>query len=402
MTDVESTIQSLTQGVEGLYSLDELRAKLRAGRSLRVKLGMDPTAPDIHLGHSVVLRKMRQFQDLGHQAVLIIGDYTARIGDPSGLDATRPVLDEKTIEQNACTYLDQAGSILDTSAEKLEIRRNSEWLAKLSFADMLRLTGQVTVQQMLHRDSFKQRMQTEAEVMLSELMYPLMQGYDSVVIEADVELGGTDQTFNNLMGRELQAKAGQEKQVVMVLPLLVGLDGREKMSKTKGNYVAITDQPNDMFGKVMSIPDRLMPDYFHLLTALPAERITSLINPQVTHPREAKDILAQVIVEEFYDRNAAYAASKEFRHQFTERQLPSDIETKRVDARRVDMVALLRGVGFAKTNSEARRLIVQGGVSFNNRKITDPNATVEIDGEPVLKVGKRRVCKVSVAETDEL
>ncbi len=388
------TLEALSRGVEGLYSQAELAQKLASGRKLRIKLGMDPTAPDIHLGHCVVLRKMRQFQDLGHTAVLIIGDYTARIGDPSGRDTTRPVLDESTITHNAKTYLDQAGKILDTSPDRFELRYNAQWLSQLTFADVLKLTGLVTVQQMLHRENFKLRMRSETEIMVSEFMYPLMQGYDSVAIHADVELGGTDQTFNNLMGRELMAKHGQEKQVVMVMPLLVGLDGHEKMSKSKGNTIAVTDAPNDMFGKVMSLPDTLMGNYFQLLTNLPQPRITSLLDPQNTHPRQAKDVLARVIVETFYDQDTANHASTEFRKRFTEHQLPSDIETKTIPVSPIGLVALLRQVGFASSNSEARRLIEQGGVTLDNQKLLDPKAQVTVDGEKVLKVGKRRVCKV--------
>lgn len=394
MTDVNEAMQLLERGVEHLYSPEELRKKLGSGKTLRIKLGMDPTAPDIHLGHSVVLRKMRQFQDLGHKAVLIIGDYTARIGDPTGRDTTRPVLDEETIAANAETYLAQAGRILDTADDKLEVRRNSEWLAELSFADVLRLTGQITVQQMLHRENFKNRMAEDREIMVSEFMYPLMQAYDSVVIDSDVELGGTDQTFNNLMGRQLMEKHGMEKQVVLVMPILVGLDGTEKMSKSKGNYVALTDEPNDMFGKVMSIPDALMGNYYELLTDLPEPRITSLLNAGETHPREAKDVLARVIVEAFYDRDAANGASEEFRRRFAENALPTDLEVNTVSASPIGIIALVVECGFASSNSEARRLVQQGAVSVDDDKVTDPKAEVTLDGEHVLKVGKRRVCKV--------
>jgi tyrosyl-tRNA synthetase len=396
MIAIDEAMSALTQGVEGLYAPEELRAKLASGRPLRVKLGLDPTAPDIHLGHTVVLRTLRRFQDLGHKAVLIIGDYTARIGDPTGRDATRPVLSERDIDANAQTYLDQAGKVLDLSPGKLEVRRNSEWLAKLTFADVLKLTGMVTVQQMLHRENFKKRMADDREIMLSEFMYPIMQGYDSVAVQADVELGGTDQTFNNLMGRELQAKHGQEKQVVMVLPLLVGTDGHEKMSKSKGNYVGVTDPPDDMFGKVMSIPDDVMPNYYKLLTSLPGERITSLVDPGDTHPREAKDVLARVIVEEFHNRDAANAASEEFRKRFSEHALPTDIETRTVSTSPIGVLSLIREVGFASSNSEARRLVEQGAVTFADQKLTDATAEVTVTGEPVLRVGKRRVCKVRV------
>lgn len=405
MNDVESALQVLTRGVEGIYALEELKRKLAASAAkkmpLRIKLGMDPTAPDIHLGHSVVLRKLRQFQDLGHVAVLIIGDYTARIGDPTGRDTTRPVLDEDAIKRNAQTYLDQAGKILDTTPGKIEVRHNSEWLAKLTFADVLKLTGMVTVQQMLHRENFAKRMAESREIMLSEFMYPIMQAYDSVVIKSDVELGGTDQTFNNLMGRELMSKHGMDKQVVMVMPILVGLDGHEKMSKSKGNYVALTDSPDEMFGKVMSIPDAVMSNYFELLTPIPKERMTSLTDAKVTHPRQAKDALAQAIVEEFHGVAAAHAASAEFRKRFTEGALPTDIEVKKVNApggAPLGILALLVQVGFAASNSEARRLVEQGGVSLDETKITDPKATVTIAAgtSPVLRVGKRRVCKLSV------
>lgn len=402
-TTLENQISLLGRGVEGIYSLEELRKKLASGRTLRIKLGMDPTAPDIHLGHSVVLRKLRQFQDLGHQAVLIIGDYTAKIGDPTGRDTTRPILDDETIRRNAQTYLDQAGKILDTAPGKLEVRHNSEWLSNLTFADVLKLTGLVTVQQMLHRENFAKRMSDGREIMLSEFMYPIMQAYDSVVIKADVELGGTDQTFNNLMGRQLMGKMNLtpplEPQVVLVMPILVGLDGTEKMSKSKGNYVGLTEEPNQMFGKVMSIPDRLMDNYFRLLTPLPEERITSLVDPSVTHPRQAKDTLARVIVEEFHDAHAAAAASEEFRRRFSEGALPTDIETKTIAASPLGIGALLVQVGFAASNSEARRLVEQGAVSLDEQKISDFKASVTLTPgtEQVLRAGKRRVCKITLA-----
>ncbi len=390
------TTDDLFRGVEGVYSEADLQAKLKEGRPLRIKLGLDPTAPDIHLGHSVVLRKMRQFQELGHKAVLLIGDYTAKIGDPTGRDTTRPVLDDATIDANAQTYLDQAGKILDTSPEKLELVRNSEWLSKLSFADVLKYTGLITVQQMLHRENFKNRMQKGTEIMVSEFMYPLMQAYDSVAIEADVELGGTDQTFNCLMGRQLMERLGMNKQVVMVMPILRGLDGHEKMSKSKGNYVGLTDEPFDMFGKVMSIPDALMAEYYQLCTDVPMDRVNSLMNAETTHPRDAKDVLGRIIVEDYHDRNAAAAASERFKQQFTQGQVPDDIEVKSIAAATVGIINLVRDVGFAQSNSEARRLIEQGGVSLDGEKVTDPKAEVTIDGEPVLKVGKRKLCRVKV------
>lgn len=395
----DNLINHLSRGVEGLFNLDDLKAKLASGKCLRIKLGMDPTAPDVHLGHSVVLRKMRQFQDLGHRAVLIIGDYTAKIGDPTGRDTTRPILDDESIARNAQTYVNQVSCILDTAAEKLEIRRNSEWLSKLSFADVLRLTGQITVQQMLHRENFAKRMEEGREIMVSEFMYPLMQAYDSVVIQADVELGGTDQTFNNLMGRELMGKHQMARQVVMVMPLLVGLDGKEKMSKSKGNYVGLTEKPSEMFGKLMSIPDGLMPNYFQLLTNLPADRIKSLTDAAVTHPRQAKDVLARAIVETYHNAESAAAASDEFRRRFSEGQLPTEMPVIRLagseQSKGFTVVKLIQQAGFASSGSEARRLVEQGAVSLNGEKLSTPNALVQPAEGAVLKVGKLRVGKVS-------
>jgi len=393
---LDEQLDLLQRGAEAVYSLDELKDKLAEGRPLRIKLGMDPTAPDIHLGHAVVLRKMRQFQDLGHKAVLIIGDYTALIGDPTGRDTTRPVLSEGDIGANAQTYLDQAGLILDTSPGKLELRRNSEWLGELSFADVLKLTGRMTVQQMLHRENFRRRIEADREIVMTELLYPLMQAYDSVVVEADLELGGTDQTFNNLCGRELMAKEGMARQVVMVLPILTGLDGAEKMSKSKGNYVGLAEAPGEMFGKLMSIPDGLMANYFQLLTELPQARVDSLLDPEQTHPREAKDTLARVIVESMHSAASAHAASEEFKRRFTERRLPSDIEVKTVaGSGPTPLAKVIADVGFAASNSEARRLIKQGAVTWGDDKPTDPQAEVDLAETPtLLKVGKRRVCQV--------
>lgn len=397
MSTTQNILTDLQRGVDSCYSLEELKRKIESGKQLNIKLGMDPTAPDIHLGHTVVLRKMRQFQDLGHRATLIIGDYTARIGDPTGRDTTRPILGEEDIAANAETYLQQAGKILDTTKDKLEVRYNSEWLAKLSFADVLKLTGQVTVGQMLHRENFKKRMADEKEIVISEFMYPLMQAYDSVVIKADVELGGTDQTFNNLMGRQLQEKDGQEKQIVMVMPILVGLDGHEKMSKSKGNYVAVNDKPNDMFGKIMSIPDNLMLNYFKLLTGMPEDRIASLLDEKTTHPREAKDILGRVIVEEFYTTQDAVGASEEFRHRFAEHQLPTDLQTVTASENPIGLLSLIREAGFASSNSEARRFVQQGAVSLDGNKITEPTTQLTLDQPMILKVGKRKICQVVTA-----
>ncbi|HEW79716.1 MAG TPA: tyrosine--tRNA ligase, partial [Phycisphaerales bacterium] len=323
---IAEQIKALKRGTVEIFSEAELAEKLsesaQAGRQLRIKLGLDPTSPDIHLGHTVVLRKMRQFQDLGHKAVLIIGDYTARIGDPSGQNSIRPMLSPEQIEQNAKSYFKQAGKILDTSEDKLEIRYNSEWLEKLTLMELIQLMAKKTVAQMLQRDSFKKRLQADEDVYMHEFLYPLMQGYDSVVVQSDVELGGTDQTFNNLIGRDIQRAYGQSPQVVITMPILVGLDGREKMSKSKGNYIGVTDEPNDMFGKVMSISDEMMENYFTLLTDLSADKIAELVNPDRTHPKEAKVLLGKTIVAQFYNDATAQLAAAKFDKVFAQRQLP--------------------------------------------------------------------------------
>ena len=395
--DLTQQIELLGRGAAALYSLDDLKTRLASGKRLRVKLGLDPTAPDIHLGHTVVLRKMRQFQDLGHKAVLIVGDYTARIGDPTGRNTTRPVLSEEQIQANAATYVAQAGKVLDTDPDKLELRFNSEWLAKLSFAEVLHLSGQMTVQQMLHRDNFRTRIAAEQEIAVTEFLYPLMQAYDSVVVQADVELGGTDQTFNNLCGRDLMPRYKLAPQIVLVMPILVGLDGVEKMSKSKNNYIGVHDAPNEMFGKVMSIADQLMPNYFELLTQTPKAQYEEWLDGAKHSPRDTKERLGRSIVEAFHGADAAAAAAEEFRKRFTEGALPSEIELKQVPAGEHQLVALLSQLEFASSSSEARRLITQGGVRVDQNKVADLQAKVVIkEGADVLvQVGKRRVCRVT-------
>ena len=395
----QDALALLTRGAAGIYSLDDLKTRLASGARLRVKLGLDPTAPDIHLGHSVVLRKMRQFQDLGHKAVLIVGDYTARIGDPTGRNTTRPVLSEEQIRRNAATYVAQASKILDTHADRLELRFNGEWLAKLSFADVLRLTGQMTVQQMLHRDSFRQRMNDAQEIAITEFLYPLMQAYDSVEIKADIELGGTDQTFNNLCGRDLMPAYGLLPQIVIVMPILVGLDGVEKMSKSKGNYIGVSESADEMFGKLMSIPDTLMPNYFELLTNVPKGQVEILLDHSRHSPRDTKDLLARNVVSQYWGEVAGDLAAAEFRRRFTEHALPSAIESKEVSAGERGLAALLVEIGFAATNSDARRLMQQGGVRIDQARVEDPHArlTIEVGREVLVQVGKRRVCKLTAA-----
>ena len=326
---IPEQLKLLKRGTVEVFTEAELAEKLtnaaKDKRQLRIKLGLDPTSPDIHLGHTVVLRKMRQFQDLGHKAVLIIGDYTARIGDPTGQNTTRPMLSPEQIDKNAKTYFDQAGKILDTSSDKLEVRHNSEWLEKLTLMELIQIAAKKTIAQMLQRDSFKLRLEKGIDVYAHEFIYPLMQGYDSVAIKSDVELGGTDQTFNNLVGRDIQKAYNQPQQVVITVPILVGLDGKEKMSKSKGNYIGVTDEPNNMFGKVMSISDDMMANYFTLLTDLPAEKITELTNSQKTHPKEAKVLLAKTIISQFYDSGAADSAAEQFEKVFAQKQLPDEM-----------------------------------------------------------------------------
>lgn len=399
-TEVKKQLDVLKRGTVEIYNENELAERIansiKTGVPMRAKLGMDPTAPDIHLGHTVVLRKLRQFQDLGHKAVLIIGDYTARIGDPTGQNTTRPMLTEDAIKANAQTYFEQAGKILDTRPEKLEIRYNSEWLANLSLVDVIKLTASMTVARMLERDTFELRYKNGDPIGCHEFLYPLMQGYDSVAIKSDVELGGTDQTFNNLVGRDLQRNDGQKPQIVMTMPILVGLDGVQKMSKSKGNYIGVTDAPNDMFGKCMSIPDELMDNYFTLLTDLPKEEIALLIDNTKTHPRDAKVKLGKMIVSQFYSQAEGQNAADEFDKIFAQKQLPTEMDEITISAEPIPAAKMLLVCQLAPSGGEAKRIIKQGGLTVDGNKIDDPNAQITpLDGM-VVKVGKRKFAKLKV------
>jgi tyrosyl-tRNA synthetase len=397
---IAKQIELLKRGTVEIFTEAELSEKLtqaaKTARQLRIKLGLDPTSPDIHLGHTVVLRKMRQFQDLGHKAVLIIGDYTARIGDPSGQNATRPMLSPQQIEQNAKTYFEQAGKILDTSEDKLEIRYNSEWLSELKLADLIKLTSNMTVARMLERDTFELRYRDGDAIGIHEFLYPLMQGYDSVIVQSDVELGGTDQTFNNLVGRDIQRAYGQSPQIVITTPILVGLDGKEKMSKSKGNYIGVTDEPNDMFGKVMSISDDMMENYFTFLTDFEAEKIIELVNPEKTHPKEAKVLLGKTIVAQFYNEAAAGTAAAEFDKVFAQRELPDDIPEVVIADAAISVKQLLLFCKLVETGGEAKRMVAQDAVSIEGNKIADPNAEITPTNGMVIQVGKRRFAKLKV------
>ena len=397
---IEEQIKLLKRGTIEILNEEELSKKLaeaaKTGRQLRVKLGLDPTSADIHLGHTVVLRKMRQFQDLGHKAVLIIGDYTARIGDPSGQNTTRPMLAPEQIEENAKTYFQQAGKILDTSKEKLEVRYNSEWLAELNLADIIKLTSNMTVARMLERDVFELRYKSGNPISIYEFLYPLMQGYDSVMVKSDIELGGTDQTFNNLIGRDIQRAYGQEPQIVITMPILIGLDGKEKMSKSKDNYIGVTDEPNDMFGKVMSISDEMMENYFTLASNVTPAQVTELTNPDLTHPKQAKIVLATSVVSEFYNDATAQAAAAEFDRVFAQGQLPDDIPEVKIPPEPIAVSKLLVYCDFTSSTSEAKRMVKQSAVSIDGSKITDPNAEITPTNGMIIQVGKRKFARLKL------
>ena len=398
--DIAEQVKCLKRGTVEVFREEELAARLTEaannGTQLRAKLGMDPTAPDIHLGHTVVLRKLRQFQDLGHKAVLIIGDYTARIGDPTGQNTTRPMLTPEDIKQNAQTYFDQAGKILDMSQEKAEVRYNSEWLADMKLADVIKLTASMTVARMLERDTFDIRYKKGDPIGVHEFLYPLMQGHDSVAIKSDVELGGTDQTYNNLVGRDLQRLDGQKPQIVITMPILVGLDGVQKMSKSKGNYIGVTDAPSDMFGKTMSIPDELMENYFTLLTDISADEIAVLCDASQTHPKEAKVKLGKMIVEQFYDADAADAAAAEFEKVFAQNQLPDDMPEVEVPAALIMASKLLVQCNLVASGGEAKRMCKQGGVKINDEKVSNPSQEITPADGMVVQVGKRKFAKLTV------
>lgn len=393
----------LKRGVTEIISEKELELKLQSSAKskipLRIKLGIDPTAPDIHLGHSVVLRKLRQFQDLGHRVILIIGDFTARIGDPSGRSETRKVLTESEIKSNTQTYLDQIGKILDTkNKECFELRYNSEWLSPLTFQKVIELSHQFTVAQLLEREDFKKRYDSGKPVGLHEFFYPIMQGFDSVAIKADVELGGTDQKFNILVGRELQRAHGFESlQIAVLMPILEGTDGVQKMSKSLGNYIGIHESPDEMFGKVMSIPDHLMPKYFELLTTIPLDEMKKVIE----NPRTCKAKLGEMILESYYGKESALKAAENFERIFREKKPPENIPEFMVpvDLIQDDLVVvskLLVSSGLAPSVREAKRLLIQGGVEIDGEPISGENMTTPVRDGMVIRAGKRRFIRLRI------
>ncbi|GIV56809.1 MAG: tyrosine--tRNA ligase [Candidatus Kapaibacterium sp.] len=397
MLPAEEQFRILSDGVAEILPLDEFRAKLeRAVRTrtpLRVKLGCDPSRPDLHIGHAVVLEKLRQFQELGHTVIFIIGDFTAMIGDPSGRTKTRPALTLEETQANARSYFEQVGIVLDVA--RAEIRSNSEWLSRLTFADVIRVAAQVTVSQMLERDDFHQRFNREQPIALHELLYPLAQGLDSVEVRADIELGGTDQRFNFLLARELQKHAGQEPQAIVLMPLLEGTDGVQKMSKSLGNYIALLDPPREMFGKVMSIPDELIVRYYRYATFASAEEARTMeqqLRDGSLHPRDAKALVAERLVARYHGEDAARSAREEFDRMFRHKEVPEEIETIALHLP-LSLVEAVVAAGLVPSKSEARRLIAQGGVYVNGERVTD-HAAVLARGEHIVKVGKRRFVRI--------
>jgi tyrosyl-tRNA synthetase len=397
---VAEQLALIKQGCQEIIREEELKARLQksmaTGQPLRVKAGFDPTAPDLHLGHTVLIQKLKHFQDLGHQVIFLIGDFTGLIGDPSGKSETRPPLTEEEVKANAATYERQIFKILDSGKTLIDF--NSRWMKPMAAQDLIRLAARHTVARMLEREDFHKRYHSQTPISIHEFLYPLIQGYDSVALQADVELGGTDQTFNLLVGRDLQREYGQEPQVVITLPLLEGLDGVQKMSKSLGNYVGIDEPPGAMFGKIMSISDTLMLRYYELLTDIAPGALAQLkedLSTEAKHPRQVKEELAVELVARYHGRAAAEQAAQEFAHVFREKGLPEDIEeeTHQV-ANTISLTRLMVLTGFSPSTSGARRLISQGGVSLDGAKVTDIDLELPAGSNFLLKVGKRRFKRV--------
>ncbi len=389
----DEALSLLKQGAAQIISEAELQAKLALGRPLRVKLGVDPTSPDLHLGHAIILRKLRQFQDLGHEAILIIGDFTSMIGDPSGRSVTRPQLSREQVAANAETYRAQAFKVLDPARTKLVA--NGDWFSKMGFEEVIRLNSMVTLQQMLQREDFRNRVDNAQPIHAHEIQYPIMQGWDSVMVQADVELGGTDQLFNNLVGRDLQKQEGQPQQVILVLPILEGLDGEKKMSKTLGNYVGLAEPASEMFGKLMSISDELMARYYPLLLGKPLDTNA--------HPLEAKKHLASTIVETYHSRAAAEKTLEDWNARFSEKRLAdADLPeffvmegTYGSDALSIVHGAYLTGFNINKSRADVRRLIDQGSIQVDGKKITDPKMTLSLQPGQVLRLDKTHAVRIA-------
>lgn len=394
---IEESLKIIKRGIAELIPEEELIQKLKKNRPLRIKLGIDASGPDIHLGFAVVLRKLRDFQELGHTAVLIVGDFTGKIGDPSGRSKTRPQLTDEEIKQNMKNYSNQIFKIL--REDRTEFRYNSEWLGKLSPFDILKFASKMTVARMLERDDFSKRYNAREPIYLHEFLYPIFQGYDSVAVKADIEIGGTDQTFNFMVARDLMREMNLEPQVILTMPLLVGLDGTMKMSKSYGNYIGITESPRQMFGKAMSIPDELLESYFELGLSYPQEKMATLkkeLKDKKTNPRDVKFRLAKELVSMYHNKKEAEKAAQEFEKIFKEKELPDDIEEYVIkdDSENIWIVKLLTQTNIAQTNSQARRLIKQGGVTVGRKKIKDTDKEIPLKKPFILKVGKRRFLKI--------
>jgi len=422
-TTLDKQLEQICTGTEEVLPIEELRSKLEKSAKtkvpLRVKLGLDPTAPDIHLGHTVVLKKLRQFQDMGHLAILIIGDFTAMVGDPSGKSETRKQLSEEEVVNNAETYAKQAFKILDPDPNKIQLVRNSTWLSKMSMADVLKLTASYTVARMLERDDFCLRYRDGVPISIVEFFYPLLQGMDSIAIKSDIELGGTDQKFNLLVGRDLQRAYDQEPQVIITTALLEGIDGTQKMSKSLGNYIGVTESAEEMFGKTMKIPDELMIKYYRLVTGLTANEVDEIeegLKAERLHPNEIKRRLAGEIIKQFYDENAAQQAEEVFDAKHLKVPLRDEVSiadriellekhgqieevavpSAELKDGKIWIVRLITLTGFAKSNGEARRLIEQGGVRLNDRVINSADEDIEILGGEIIQIGKRKYAKLKL------
>ncbi len=400
LAEVKRQMDIYVQGVQDIIPTEELEQKVAKSivedRPLRIKLGLDPSAPDVHLGHTVVLKKMKQFQDNGHSIQLLIGDFTGKIGDPTGKSVARKPLTDEEVKHNAKTYFEQFGKVVDMN--KVELHYNSEWLSKLSFEDVIQFAGKITVARLMERDDFEERIAFGRPISLHEFFYPLMQGYDSVVLECDIELGGTDQHFNVLMGRHFQERFGKEKQVAILMPLLEGLDGVEKMSKSKKNYIGIDEQPEEMYGKAMSIPDKLMRKYFELITDFSPERILDLSNEMESgalHPRDAKMLLAKTIVRMYHGSEAAEKAEQRFISIFQKGVLPDEVpEAEWKGADTIAIVDLLMHLQLVSSKGEARRMIDNSGVKINGEKVEDIKLEVDVADGLIIQMGKRKMVRL--------
>ena len=400
MLIMKSDIEILLRGIEEIIPKEEFLAKLKKNKTLRIKVGFDPTAPDLHLGHTVIINKMKLFQDMGHEVIFLIGDFTGSVGDPSGVNETRPVLSKSDLKKNSKTYQKQVFTILDP--QKTEIRYNSEWMNKLTPPDFIKLASTQTVARMLERDDFDKRYKSQQPISIHEFLYPLLQGYDSAILKVDVELGGTDQKFNLLMGREVQKHYGLEQQSIMTLPLLEGLDGVKKMSKSLENYIAIEDKADDMFGKIMSISDELMWRYFDLLSFKDSAEIDNLKKDQKNgeNPRNIKFILAQEIVERFHGEKKSKSALNEFLNRFQKGNIPTNIEDISLTLSKDELILsrVLKDSKLTSSTSEALRMIKQGAVKINGEKVLDSDHKITLNEEQIYQVGKKRFRRIKIAK----